>query len=66
MMLILFVVFDDKRRGSFDQGATEFDEIERPVAYRKVMRTWAKWVDKNIDPNRTAVFFTSMSPLHIK
>ncbi|BFG22856.1 hypothetical protein CerSpe_091300 [Prunus speciosa] len=53
-------------RGSFDQGATEFDEIERPVAYRKVMKTWAKWVDKNIDPNRTTVFFTSMSPLHIK
>ncbi|PRQ59461.1 putative PMR5 domain, PC-Esterase, protein trichome birefringence-like 28/ESKIMO 1 [Rosa chinensis] len=53
-------------RGSFDQGATEYDEIDRPLAYRKVVTTWAKWVDKNIDPNRTTVFFTSMSPLHIK
>ncbi|KAK9127448.1 hypothetical protein Syun_016245 [Stephania yunnanensis] len=54
------------RRGSFDNGDTEYDEIERPVAYKRVMRTWAKWVDENIDPKRTSVFFSSMSPLHIK
>lgn len=53
-------------RGSFDQGATEYEEIERPVAYRRVLRTWSKWVDKYIDPSRTQVFFMSMSPLHIK
>lgn len=53
-------------RGSFDKGATEYDEVERPVAYARVLKTWAKWVDKNIDPNRTTVFFSSMSPLHIK
>ncbi|KAF8009713.1 hypothetical protein BT93_J0640 [Corymbia citriodora subsp. variegata] len=53
-------------RGSFDKGATEYDEVERPVAYRRVLRTWAKWVDRNVDPNHTTVFFSSMSPLHIK
>ncbi|XP_031094879.1 protein ESKIMO 1-like [Ipomoea triloba] len=53
-------------RGSFDEGATEYDEVERPVAYRRVLSTWSKWVDKNVDPNRTQVFFMSMSPLHIK
>ncbi|KAI3809150.1 hypothetical protein L1987_25120 [Smallanthus sonchifolius] len=53
-------------RGSFDKGDTEYDEVERPVAYARVLKTWAKWVDKNIDPNRTTVFFSSMSPLHIK
>ncbi|XP_071734399.1 xylan O-acetyltransferase 1 [Rutidosis leptorrhynchoides] len=52
-------------RGS-DKGATEYDEVERPVAYARVLRTWAKWADKNINPNRTTVFFSSMSPLHIK
>lgn len=54
------------RRGSFDKGDTEYDEVERPVAYGRVLRTWGKWVDKNINPNRTKVFFMSMSPLHIK
>ncbi|OUZ99120.1 PMR5 N-terminal domain [Macleaya cordata] len=53
-------------RGSFDEGDTEYDEIERPIAYDRVLRTWAKWVDENIDPKRTLVFFSSMSPLHIK
>ncbi|XP_051121375.1 xylan O-acetyltransferase 1 isoform X2 [Andrographis paniculata] len=53
-------------RGSFDKGSTEFEEVDRPVAYARVLRTWAKWIDKNIDPKRTQVFFMSMSPLHIK
>ncbi|KAF5800159.1 putative PMR5 domain, PC-Esterase, trichome birefringence-like family [Helianthus annuus] len=53
-------------RGSFDKGDTEYDEVERPMAYARVLKTWAKWADKNIDPNRTMVFFSSMSPLHIK
>ncbi|KAL9418606.1 hypothetical protein AB3S75_036541 [Citrus x aurantiifolia] len=53
-------------RGSFDEGATEYDEIERPVAYARVLKTWSKWVEQNVDPNRTTVFFGSTSPLHIK
>uniref|UniRef100_A0A0D9Z5T8 Uncharacterized protein n=1 Tax=Oryza glumipatula TaxID=40148 RepID=A0A0D9Z5T8_9ORYZ len=52
-------------KGSFDQGATEYVEVDRPVAYKEVLKTWAKWVDRNIDPNRTTVFFMSMSPNHI-
>ncbi|KAJ0045532.1 hypothetical protein Pint_06532 [Pistacia integerrima] len=53
-------------RGSFDDGDTEYDEIERPQGYARVLKTWSNWVDQNIDPNRTTVFFSSMSPLHIK
>ncbi|KAB1217627.1 Protein ESKIMO 1 [Morella rubra] len=53
-------------RGSFDKGSTEYDEVDRPAAYGRVLRTWAKWVDRNIDPKRTTIFFSSMSPLHIK
>lgn len=53
-------------RGSFDEGATEYDEIDRPTVYDRVLRTWAKWVEENIDTNQTTVFFSSMSPLHIK
>ncbi|XVF84044.1 hypothetical protein PTKIN_Ptkin16aG0543000 [Pterospermum kingtungense] len=53
-------------RGSFDRGDTEYDEIDRPVAYKRVLTTWSKWVNKNVNPNRTTVFFGSTSPLHIK
>ncbi|KAF8402626.1 hypothetical protein HHK36_010715 [Tetracentron sinense] len=54
------------KRGSFDEGATYYDEIERLIAYDRVLKTWAKWVDENVDPNRTSIFFSSMSPIHIK
>ena len=57
---------DENRRGSFDEGDTEYDEIRRPIAYERVLRTWGDWVDHHIDPLRTTVFFMSMSPLHIK
>ncbi|KAI7735024.1 hypothetical protein M8C21_028141 [Ambrosia artemisiifolia] len=53
-------------RGSFDEGTTEYDEVDRPVAYGRVLKTWSEWVDENVDPNHTMVFFNSMSPLHIK
>ncbi|KAL6901895.1 hypothetical protein ACP4OV_004771 [Aristida adscensionis] len=52
-------------KGSFEKGDTEYVEVDRPVAYREVLKTWAKWVDRNIDPNRTTVFFMGMSPNHI-
>ncbi|ONK62476.1 uncharacterized protein A4U43_C07F4280 [Asparagus officinalis] len=53
-------------RGSFAEGSTEYDEVDRPVAYDRVLRTWAEWVDENIDATKTKVFFSSSSPLHIK
>ncbi|GMI86841.1 XYLAN O-ACETYLTRANSFERASE 1, TRICHOME BIREFRINGENCE-LIKE 29, ESKIMO 1 [Hibiscus trionum] len=53
-------------RGSFDVEPVEYVEIERPIAYGRVMKTWAKWVEENIDLNFTSVFFMSMSPTHIK
>ena len=62
----LFVGVICKRRGSFEEGSTEYDEVPRPIAYGRVLKTWSKWVDDNIDPNRTKVFFNSVSPLHIK
>lgn len=47
------------------QNWEEHDEVVRIEAYRKVLATWAGWVNENIDPARTSVFFMSMSPLHI-
>ncbi|CAL9236286.1 unnamed protein product [Arabidopsis halleri] len=53
-------------RGSFNDGDIEYDEIERPIAYERMLRTLGDWVDHNIDPLSTTVFFMSMSPLHRK
>ncbi|RDX98542.1 Protein trichome birefringence-like 43, partial [Mucuna pruriens] len=41
-------------------------DMDRLVAYEKGLNTWAKWVDDNIDPTETRVFFQGVSPLHLK
>uniref|UniRef100_M8BI64 Trichome birefringence-like C-terminal domain-containing protein n=1 Tax=Aegilops tauschii TaxID=37682 RepID=M8BI64_AEGTA len=48
------------------QDWEDHDEVVRIEAYRKVLSTWAGWVNDNIDPARTSVFFMSMSPLHLR
>lgn len=59
-------LWNQRRRGTFDEGSVEFDEIERTVAYERVIRTWANWVEENVDAKVTSVFFMSMSPLHFR
>ncbi|KAL4387713.1 hypothetical protein GQ457_09G030650 [Hibiscus cannabinus] len=65
-VLEMFLLDSCNKRGSFDKGDAEYDEIDWPIAYKRVLSTWSKWVNKNVNPNRTTVFFSSMSPLHIK
>ncbi|CAI0382462.1 unnamed protein product [Linum tenue] len=38
--------------------------MNRLVAYYKGLTTWARWVDRNVDPRRTKVFFQDISPTH--
>ncbi|KAL7095262.1 hypothetical protein ACP275_10G012600 [Erythranthe tilingii] len=45
-------------------GSPEYDEIERPIAYERVLTTWANWLKHNINHNRTSAFFITMSPVH--
>ncbi|XP_022893540.1 protein ESKIMO 1-like isoform X1 [Olea europaea var. sylvestris] len=51
-------------QGTFDEGSVKYDEIERSIAYKRVLRTWAQWLQQNVDLNRTSVFFTGLSPVH--
>lgn len=51
-------------RGSFDSDKKNIVEMETEDAYRLVMKRMVKWVEKNMNPNQTRVFFTSMSPSH--
>lgn len=40
--------------------------MDRLFAYEKALNTWAKWVDTNVDPTKTRVFFQGVSPDHNK
>ncbi|CAI9091357.1 OLC1v1026366C1 [Oldenlandia corymbosa var. corymbosa] len=46
------------------EGSSVYTTMNPMVAYQKALTTWAKWIDLNIDPRRTRVFFRSMSPRH--
>ncbi|KAG6595393.1 Protein trichome birefringence-like 3, partial [Cucurbita argyrosperma subsp. sororia] len=52
--------------GSFENGEEGYEELDTPIAYRIGLKTWANWVDSNVNPNKTRVFFTTMSPTHTR
>ncbi|KAI4306877.1 hypothetical protein L6164_030119 [Bauhinia variegata] len=52
--------------GSFDDEEKEIVELSTEDAYRMAMKSMLRWVKLNMDPNKTRVFFASMSPSHGK
>nr|XP_007146400.1 hypothetical protein PHAVU_006G037200g [Phaseolus vulgaris]ESW18394.1 hypothetical protein PHAVU_006G037200g [Phaseolus vulgaris] len=46
-------------------GNQTFKDMDRLVAYEKALTTWAKWVDYNVNPAKTRVFFQGVSPDHV-
>ncbi|KAL8479060.1 hypothetical protein ACS0TY_030818 [Phlomoides rotata] len=47
-----------------EAGGSLYQDMDRSVAMERGLRTWAKWVDTNIDNRRTRVFFQGFSPTH--
>ncbi|GAB2263003.1 hypothetical protein Droror1_Dr00004000 [Drosera rotundifolia] len=48
----------------FQEGNTLYKDMNRMVAYYKGLTTWARWVNLNVDPSKTKVFFLGVSPTH--
>lgn len=40
--------------------------MELEKAYRLVLKRMVRWLERNLDPLKTRVFFTSMSPTHFR
>ncbi|KAM7266384.1 hypothetical protein ACFE04_004281 [Oxalis oulophora] len=45
-------------------GDTYVKDMDRLVLYEKALTTWAKWVNTEVDPKKTKIFFQGVSPDH--
>ncbi|XP_022720412.1 protein trichome birefringence-like 38 isoform X2 [Durio zibethinus] len=45
-------------------GSALYQDMDRLEAFNKGLTTWANWVDNNVDPTKTKVFFQGISPTH--
>ncbi|XP_034703439.1 protein trichome birefringence-like 38 [Vitis riparia] len=45
-------------------GDNILKDMDRMLAFRKGLMTWAKWVDLEVDLTKTQVFFQGISPSH--
>ncbi|CAH9143228.1 unnamed protein product [Cuscuta epithymum] len=48
----------------FQVGEKLYHEMDRMDAYRIALTTWANWVDSNVDPSNTTVFFQGITAVH--
>uniref|UniRef100_A0A5B7CAY9 Uncharacterized protein n=1 Tax=Davidia involucrata TaxID=16924 RepID=A0A5B7CAY9_DAVIN len=46
------------------KGDKIYEDMDRLVAFREGLITWSKWVESNVDPTITKVFFQGISPTH--
>ncbi|KAK8928453.1 hypothetical protein KSP39_PZI017522 [Platanthera zijinensis] len=52
--------------GSFANGEEGYEELDAVLAYRMAIKTWANWIDSNLNRSKTRIFFTTASPTHMK
>ncbi|XP_022994414.1 protein trichome birefringence-like 37 [Cucurbita maxima] len=45
-------------------GTTRLKDMDRLTAFFTGLTTWATWVDHNVDPTKTKMFFQGISPTH--
>ncbi|XP_040384918.1 protein trichome birefringence-like 28 [Oryza brachyantha] len=55
---------DMKVRRPDSRDWSEHDEVPRIEVYGRVFKTWSDWLEQNVDPAKTSVFFMTISPLH--
>ncbi|XP_041991583.1 protein trichome birefringence-like 39 isoform X2 [Salvia splendens] len=47
-----------------EEGGKLYKDTNRLIAYYKGLTTWARWINRNIDPSKPKVFFQGISPTH--
>lgn len=53
-------------KGYFQEGDHIYTKLKIMEAFTKAITTWGNWIDANIDPLKTTVFFRGYSPAHFR
>jgi hypothetical protein len=56
----------NSRQNSFEDKNKDIIEMETEDAYGMVLKAVLKWVEGNMDPKTSRVFFVTMSPTHTR
>ncbi|KAH9608975.1 hypothetical protein KSS87_020928 [Heliosperma pusillum] len=48
----------------FEHKRELLEDMKIDAAFDLAMRTWSRWIDRNVDQNKTMVLFRSISPEH--
>ncbi|CAH8359856.1 unnamed protein product [Eruca vesicaria subsp. sativa] len=48
----------------YQEGSNVYSKLDVDEAFRKALTTWSRWVDKNVNPMKSLVFFRGYSPSH--
>ncbi|KAH7679877.1 PC-Esterase protein [Dioscorea alata] len=53
-----------KGKDYYQEGNHVYNELNVVEAFHRALNTWAKWVDANVNPKKTLVFFRGYSASH--
>ncbi|XP_048321568.1 protein trichome birefringence isoform X2 [Ziziphus jujuba] len=53
-----------KGKDYYQEGSHVYGELNVLEAFRKALTTWARWVDANVNPSKSFVFFRGYSASH--
>ncbi|GAB4835143.1 hypothetical protein Ancab_000052 [Ancistrocladus abbreviatus] len=51
-------------QGYYQEGSHIYGELDVMEAFRRAITTWSRWVDANVNPMKTQVFFRGYSSSH--
>lgn len=54
------------RKDYYQEGSHVYGELNVLEAFRKALTTWGRWVDANINPSKSMVFFRGYSASHFR
>ncbi|XP_073001402.1 protein trichome birefringence-like 5 [Typha latifolia] len=50
----------------YQEGDVLYPKFDAVEAYRRAMKTWGRWIDKNVDPTKSLVFYRGYSTAHFR